>query len=246
MEKNTLLLVIVAALAGFIGGFLLANNINRSEMTALRSQAVQAPAANSAVTQAGDEPSLSPEEIKAKIDEADQNADNFTFQKSLGVGLYRYGAMKQDVDVLVESARILTRASSLDPKDFDVLVALGNAHFDIGFAKKEAASFAKAREIYAKALAIKPEDADVRTDIGISFYVQEPPDLAKAAAELESVGEANPRHDRSIQFLAQVYIRQNKIADAEKALAKIKELNPGSQSIAELTSQINAAKSGAK
>lgn len=247
MEKNTILFVIVAALAGFIGGFMLANTLNSREMTAQRSTGQpQTMAANSNSGQPTDEPTLSPAEIKAKIDEADSNPDNFAFQKNLGIGLYRYGAMKQDVEILGESARILTRASTLDAKDFDVLVALGNAHFDIGFAKKEVAGFAKAREVYVKALALKPTDADVRTDIGISYYVQEPADLTKAAAELEAVSKANPRHDRSMQFLAQVYLQQNKIAQAETLVAKIKELNPSSQSLKELTSQINIAKGTAK
>ncbi len=245
MDKNTLLFVITAALGGFIAGFLVANTINRSEMTNLRSQATS-PAANTAGAQSGSDQTLSPEEIKAKIDEADKNADNFGFQKNLGIGLYRYGAMKQDAEVLVEAERILTRANTLDPKDYDVLVSLGHAHFDVGFAKREISGFVKAREVYTKALAIKPDDADVRTDMGISYFVQEPPDYAKAAAELEAVGKANPRHDRSMQFLANVYLRQMKIAEAEKVVAKMKEINPSNPAIADLTSQINAAKTGVK
>lgn len=245
MDKNTILFVIAAALGGFIAGFLLANGINRSEMTSLRSQSTVV-ASNTAGTQAGSDQTLSPEEIKAKIDEADKNADNFGFQKNLGIGLYRYGAMKQDPEILAESTRILERANKLDPKDYDVLVSLGHAHFDVGFAKRDIAGFVKAREVYAKALAIKPDDLDVRTDMGISYFVQEPPDYVKAAAELEAVGKANPRHDRSMQFLANVYIRQLKIAEAEKVVAKIKEINSSNPAIADLTSQINAAKAGTK
>src|SRR5438477_540030 len=222
MDKNTILVATITLLVGFIGGFVLANSLNRSEINAIRSQAQQAPPANS--TAKTDDPTLSPEEIKAKVAEADKNPANFQFQKDLGVGLYQYGAMKQDGDVLAESARILARANSLDGGDLDVLVNLGNAYFDIGFAKKDAAFFDKARDAYNKVLAIRPDDANVRTDLGISYYVQPAPDLAKAADELQKVLAANPRHDRSMQFLAQVYVEQGKLADAEKLLAKLKEI----------------------
>ena len=47
-----------------------------------------------------------------------------------------------------------------------------------------------------------------------------------------------------MQFLAQVYIKQNKLADAERAVAKIKEINPSNNAIADLTSQIASAKGG--
>jgi len=245
MDKNSILVATIALLVGFIGGFFLANSLNRSEMNAMRSQAPPA-AANANGPANNDDPSLSQDEIKAKVEEADKNPDNFNFQRDLGVGLYRYGAMKQDLGVLAEAARILARANSLDPKDVDVLVNLGNAHFDIGFAKKDQASFDKAREFYTKAIAIRPDDPNVRTDLGISYYVQPVPDYSRAASELQKVVEANPRHDRSMQFLAEVYVAQNKIPDAEKLLAKIKEANPTNPAIKELSSHIEAAKNGIK
>src|SRR5437868_4856907 len=165
MNKNLVAFILVGTLAGFIAGFVLANALNRSELTQLRNQVGRA---NSAPVDesksSGDQP-LSIDEIRAKIDEADRNPTNFAYQKNLGMALYRYGAMRQDVDLLSESARILTRANTLDAKDYDVLVALGNAHFDIGFSKKDAVSFQRARGLYSKALEQKPEDADVRRDL---------------------------------------------------------------------------------
>jgi len=242
MDKNTILVGVIAVLSGFIGGFLLATKLDRSEIDRLRAQTASQTQPSSNSTKPDDQ-TLSPQEIKAKIDEADKNPDNFSFQKNLGIALYRYGAMKQDENVISEAVRILTRATTLDQKDFDVLVSLGNAEFDLGFAKKDPNGFQKSREDYAKALAIR-EDADVRTDLGISYLVADQPDLAKAAAELERVASANPRHDRSMQFLVQVYIKQNRLVDADKALAKIKEISPGNPAIGDLTTQLNTARSG--
>lgn len=245
MEKNTLLLVIVAALSGLIGGFLLANSMNRSEMNALRSQAV-APATNSAQPAKTTDDTLSPAEIKAKIDEADQNSDNFAFQKNLGIGLYRYAAMKQDEKIMVDAERILARAAKLDGKDFDVLVALGNAEFDLGFFKKENAGFERARATYTKALEIKPTDLDVQTDLGLTYFLTEPADNAKAAATLEKVIATDPKHSRSMQFLVQSYVKLGRIADAERTLAKLKEIDPANAQLSDISSQVANAKGGAK
>src|SRR5947208_16895111 len=107
MDKSTVLVAAIALLSGFIGGFLLANSLNRSEINSLRSTSAAQPAAKNSSNPTPDDQTLSPQEIKAKIDQADKNPDNFSFQKDLGIALYRYGSMKQDEDVISESARIL-------------------------------------------------------------------------------------------------------------------------------------------
>ena len=242
MNKNSVLFIILGVLAGFIAGFLVANKLNSSEIATLRAQAPLQKPANSNQAPQSDGQSLSPTELKAKITEADKNPTNLSYQKNLGISLYRYASMKQDNDLLTESIRILTRANSLDAKDFDVLVALGNAYFDVGFFKKDLAKFQKARELYTMALEIKPSDADVRTDFGISYFVQEPPEYDKAVAELQKVLNAEPERDRALQFLVQVYTKQGKLPEAEKALAKLKDVNPNEPSITELASQISAAR----
>jgi len=188
---------------------------------------------------------LSPEEIKAKIAEADANSGDFSFQKNLGLGLYRYAAMKQDDMLLEEARRILDRARSINASDFDVLVGLGNAQFDIGFYRKDAASFQAARDTYSKALTIRPDDADVQTDLGLTYFLQDPPAYDKAEQELKKVGNKNPRHERSLQFLVQVYTRQNRPSDARSTLEKLKSLNPAHPAIAELSTMVAAVEKGA-
>jgi len=243
MHKNTILFVIIATLVGFIGGFLLANSLNRSEMATLRAQPRPAEPANSDISATQPQPDLTDDEIKAKIAEADKNPGNFAFQKDLGIALYGYATMKKDDALLPEAARILDRANSINGRDFDLLVALGNAHFDIGFAKKDAARFQTARNIYSKALEIKP-DADVQTDLGLTYFFQPPPSYDNAAVELLKVANIDPKHERSLQFLVKVYVAQGKLADADKTLARLKALNPNNQGISELTSLITSARGG--
>jgi tetratricopeptide (TPR) repeat protein len=244
MNKNGVMFLVLGVVVGFVAGFMVANRLNRSEMDSLRGQSGQTLPQNSN-SSTGDDENLSSEEIRSKIAEADKNPTNFAFQKNLGISLYRYGAMKQDAALIAESKRILDRAVSLDPKDFEVLVALGNADFDIGFFKKDLSSFDAARATYAKALALKPGDADVRTDMGISYFVQEPPDYDRAVSELQAVITANPKHDRAMQFLVQTYAKQGKIAEAERTLEKIVGINPTNPAIADLRKAISDAKGSA-
>jgi DNA-binding SARP family transcriptional activator len=82
--------------------------------------------------------------------------------------------------------------------------------------------------------------------MGLTYFFEKPPDYDKAVAELQRVSRANPKHERSLQFLVQVFVKQNKPADAEKALNQLKAINANSTAIAELASQIAAARGGAK
>ena len=141
MQGKHYLISAIVGLVAFIGGFLLANSLNRSETERLRSE-VEA-AKNSSGSDPRSDASLSEDEIQAKIAEAEGNPQNFQFQKGLGVALYRYGAMKQNASVIERSIPILERANRLDPKDADVLTALGNAHFDIGYFNKDNDAFAR-------------------------------------------------------------------------------------------------------
>jgi len=246
MHKNTILFVIIAALGGFIAGFLLANSINRSQLTVARDPrpSPDAPSANTSADNQDTE--LTASEIRAKIAEADRKPNDFEYQKNLGGALYKYATMKQDAALLSESARILERANSLKPGDLDVLVALGNAKFDIAYADKNNAGFASARQIYTKALELKPGDPDISTDRALTYLFLEPPDYDKARADLQKVVDANPKHERSLQFLIKALIDQRNMVEADKALERLKEINPKNRSISELQDEITQARAGNK
>lgn len=244
MTSKCVWITIIAAVAGFVGGFLFANALNRSELDAVKAGNNSQPqqSQNSAAQNPSDL-TLTNEEIGQKIAEADANPDNFAFQRNLGIALYRYAAMKQDTELLSESARILRRALSLNPEDSDLQVALGNAHFDIGYFKKDNSSFARAREYYQKVLTKKPADVDLRTDLGLTYFLQEPPELDLAAAEFEKALETNPKHEKTLQFLVQSLIKKNDNEKAAKYLEQLKQANPSSPSIAELSTLLSAATS---
>lgn len=233
MNKSYIWISILAVFVAFAGGFLIANSLNRTELLNLKAENERLKTAAPQNTNSNQQ-ELSDEEIKQKIAEADQNPDNINFQKGLGIGLYRYATIKQNPQLLIDAERILKRAYDKNPKDQDVLVIYGNTLFDIGFAKKDNGKFEQARKIYAEALAQQPKDADIQTDFGLTYFFETPPRDDKAIAELQKALAINPGHERSLQYMAEIYARQNNAPELQKYLAELKKVNPNNQVISKL------------
>ncbi len=238
MNSKAIWLSILAVIISFVGGFFLANALNKNELETLRAEngRLKQNPNNSTIVES--EMNLSDEEINQKIAEADQNPNNLQFQKSLGTALYRYGSMKQDAKILAEAARILTRVYEKNPTDKDAAVMLGNSYFDIGYFQKDNGNLAKAQQIYLKILERTPKDFDVRTDYALTFFLQNPPDYEKAVTELKKSFQENPQHEKTLQFLVQVLLKQQKTQEAEIYLVKLKEINPNTPSLSEVQTQL--------
>lgn len=229
MRSSAVWIALIAGIVCFVAGFSFANYLNRSELSGLRGENERLK-----TTQTSDSTqlNLSSEEIDAKLAEAEQNLGNFAFQKSLGLGLYRYGAIKQDKTIIEKALPVLTRAYGLDATDYDVLVGLANTYYDIGYFGKENANFERAREFYIKALAKRPDDIEVRTDLGLTYFLQEPPDYPTAIAEFEKSLAINPKHEKTLSFAALAMKNQNK--DAGKYSNVLRTINPNSPTLREI------------
>lgn len=242
MKTKVLLLSVIAVIISFIGGFILANALNRGELSTLRAENERLKNNQNSSQPSDAENALTDDEIAQKIAQADKNPSDFAFQKGLGLALYRYATVKQDTKSLDEVARLLKRANQLNPKDYDVIVALGNLYFDLGYYKKENEDLQKAREYYQSALAQKPNDADVRTDSGLTYFLSNPPETDKAIAEFQKSLAANARHEKTLQVLTQALLSQNKTAEAGKYLELLKQVNQNNESLPELTAQVASRK----
>ncbi|MBK7704798.1 MAG: tetratricopeptide repeat protein [Acidobacteria bacterium] len=244
MSDKYFWVTIIGMIVSFSGGFLLANSLNRNEISALQSQVEQAkknpaptsPTMPGSTNQA--EPQLSDAEIKQKIAEADSAPENTIFQRDLGAALYRYGGMKQDPGLISESVRLLKRVVEKDPKDYDALVLTGNALFDIAAMRKDSTGYAAARDYYKKALEIRPNDPEVLADYGSTYFLGQPIEIEKARTELQKALAADSSNERALQFLTQVYIKTGNKAEAEKTFAKLKSVNPSNPMLPTLTTQI--------
>lgn len=236
MEKNTVLVAAAVALLGFAFGFFLANTFNRGEMDVLRAENERLRSNSDSSPQQTGQTELAENEIQAKISEADASPENLGFQRNLGLALYRYSSMKQDVRLLGESARLIERAISLSPKDRELKVAAGNAHFDMGYFGKQNESFEKARKYYSAALADNPTDSNVITDLGLSYFLQDPQDLAAAKREFDRSLKIDPKNEKTLQFAIQTLWRMGRGDEAADLLEQLKVINPKSPAVNELSS----------
>ena len=222
MKKVSIWVTLGAAVAAFAGGFSLANYLNRNQITNVQ----VSPASSGTATgqPAQDQDVLTEAEIEQKLEEAEADASNFAFQKGLGLGLYRYGAVRQEKAIIEKSIPVLERANGLNADDFEVLVGLGNAHFDVGYFGKDNGSFERSRSYYAKALEKRPGDVEVRTDVGLTYFLTTPPDHQSAVKELEKALAIDPKHEKSLGFLIQSLEALGK--DSTKYRSTLHRINP--------------------
>ena len=246
MNAKVLLLTIVAVVVSFGGGFLLANGLNKSELNSLRGENERLKNNQNSANQTNAEFSLSDEEIRQKIAEADSSPNDLAFQKDLGTALYRYASMKQDAELLSEVARLLNRFYEKNPTDYNATVMLGNIYFDIGYFKKDDAQFLKAREFYQKALIQKPDSADVRTDLGLTYFLTVAPENEKAIAEFQKSLQTDPTYEKALEVIVQAFLKLNNLPEAEKYLAQLRRVNSGNRILPELESQIAQIKNSSQ
>ncbi len=239
MNGKYIFISVVAVIIGVVSGFLIANVINRSEMDRLRSEIDNLKSEKATTQNTQNQLTLTDEEIRTKIAEADANPQSFDFQKNLGVALYRYATMKQDVSLIKDSIRLLERAFSLKVDDRDVLFSLGNAYFDIGYFGKENAAFETARNFYGQMLKLDPKDVDAQTELALTYFVQQPPSYEKATEGFEAALKLAPDHERSLQFLVQSRFKTGDIENAVKGYERLKTVNAKNPAIPELTQMLS-------
>ena len=237
MPVKYLVISLVAVALSFIGGFLIANALNRAEIEAMRREN---DGLKNAANSAADSPdaALSVEAIREKLDEADSNPGNIEFQRNLGLALYKYASSQQNVELLADSIRLLERVRSARPDDRDVLVALGNANFDIGYFGKQNERFITARGIYDEALKTTPRDADILTDRGLTYFLFDPPDYAAAEREFAAALAAAPTNPRTLRLAIEANWQLGRSAEAADLLERFKQVDPQNPAIPELSTRL--------
>jgi tetratricopeptide (TPR) repeat protein len=239
MRSSVVWFSLAGVAVGFLLGFFVANTINRSEINELRAQADPARQVGTGNSNNQSEGELTDAEIRAKIAEADANPTNTAYQKNLGLALYRYGVIKNDVGLITEAARLLERAHDLSPHDRAIDVGLGAAWFDIGYINKDSEAFKKARKVYERVLVDQPKDADVITDIGMTYYLSDPSDDRKATEAFKRAIAIDPKNEKALEFIVQSLARQNDITGAKKYLTDLRAAYPTNASLAELTARVD-------
>ena len=240
MFTSKLLYAVAGLVLGFAAGFFFADHANRKEIERLRAEAAHQGTQSSGgdkQTAKGEKSSLTDDELRNVIAKADASPDNIDLQRKVGQGLYLYAAQFNKPDLLPEAIRVLKRAEAAAPQDYDTLVMLGNAEFDLARAA-DPAHLKEARAYYAKALAQKPADINVRTDMGLTYFFDTPSDPKRAIQEYRRSLAQDPRHEMTLQNLAAALIATGELAEAEQRLDQLQSVNAANPALSDLRAQL--------
>ena len=132
-----------------------------------------------------------------------------------------------------DTLEFLLRANTLQPDNLDPVIALGNVNYDTG-------NYTAAEKWYTAALAKKPDDINLRTELGLTFLLRNPPDNERALAEFRRTLQLDPKHELALESLILALTRKGEKTEARAALAKLETLNPANAALPQLRSGLNA------
>ena len=232
MTKDNILFAIIGVLLGFIVGFMFANTVNQRGSAPAPAQNANRPLTAGALPEG--HPPLGPDgrpapptlsaEDQAAIERARNAPDDFDAQRAAGEIYYRTGQFN-------DAREYLLRANQLRPDNYETVVRLGNANYEMG-------EYTAAERWYQAALTMNANDVDVRSDLGLTFLLRNPPDLERAISEFRGALARNPRHELALQNLTYVLIQKRDAAGAQESLGRLAEVNPNNRGLARLRADL--------
>ena len=244
VDRQKLLYALAGLALGALISFLFANAANRRELDELRSELArlrtQPPAGARPAEPSGADDGA---RVRESIAKADENSSDAAAQRQAGEAAYRYALTTGDSAILNDALRLLKRAHAADPKNYDLLLLIGNSHLTLGLAG-DPQNFNEARGYYAKALEARPNDVNAHTLLGMTYFYGRPSDPASAAREYRKALAADPRHEMALQNLASSLIATGAVAEAARRIDELQQVNPSNQSLPKLREELAAARAG--
>lgn len=223
MNKDSILYGVIGILLGLIIGFMGANTLNQrggtgggGAMSANSNMPVGHP-------EVGGNGGPSMQQIQDVVNKAKQDPDDFNAQLD-AAGVYA------QIGRYPDAVNFLKRANELKPDDINTIVMLGNALFD-------SEKYTDAAPWYEKALG-KQDDANIRTDLGLTFLLRDPPDFDKAISEFQKSLALEPGHLKTLQNLTAAYVKKKDSAKAKDALAQLEKVDPKNEALETLKAEI--------
>lgn len=232
MNKENILFGLVGLLLGCIAGFLFANSLNQNEP-----QLASAPSApTTSVGNATQNQNLPPDhpqvggakapppsgapmpEVAEALKNAESKPTDFKAQADVGDLYYQ-------IENFDQAAKFYEKASKIRPDSVEAMVKTGNAYFD-------GENYETAEKWYSAALAKNPDDVNVRTDLGLSFYLRNPPNVERAIKEYKTSLEKNPNHELSLQNLVVALREKGDTTAAQEAADRLAKINPNNPLLA--------------
>ncbi len=227
MNRNFFIVGIGGLILGCVVGFVFANYLNRNAnySSNLTANSNTAPPTHPAVN-TGAMPTL---EVQTVIDKAAAEPDNFEAQTQAAAMFYQ-------IQRFDEAIEFLKKANQLKPDDYGTIVNLGNSYFDSN-------QFEEAEKWYAAALIKNAEDANVRTDLGLTFLLRQPPDYDRAVREFTLTLKKEPNHPQALQNMTIAYIKKEDAARAKETLVRLEKLDATNPALAKLREDIQKLES---
>ena len=261
LNSRTVLAGAACLVIGFLAGFFLANGINRGEQEKLKAEvaslraggAVKAAAEQQqgggqpASAPGGDSlPTLTDEQLKNAVAQADASPSDPELQHKVGQALYLYAWEKGNAQILPDVARLLKRAHALDPKNYRTVVLAGDAHFLLANQRGDNTLLGEARKFYETALALKPDDAQVRTNFGRTYFYNKPSDAGRAISEFRRALQSDPGEELAVQSLAAALIETGGFEEAGRRLDELEKLNPSNAELSNLRAQLEQKRNASR
>jgi tetratricopeptide (TPR) repeat protein len=138
---------------------------------------------------------------------------------------------------LEQRARELEQAVAEDPSVAQSWLDLANLRFDLQ-------RYADAAQAYERYLALSEPHPDVLTDLGVAYHMSGRPQ--DALTQFDRAQEMDPDHWKS-QFNEVVVLAFDlgRIDDAERVLARLRELQPDNPDVERLATEVTARRSAA-
>ncbi|HEX8774921.1 MAG TPA: tetratricopeptide repeat protein [Pyrinomonadaceae bacterium] len=237
MNKENVLFSIIGLLLGCIIGFIFANSVNQRGVAPASTAATEGSRQNSNLppdhpvvpsNAVADQEGMQAQ-VTEQIQQARNDPNNFDAQVKAADLYYQIHRFDQAIEFLL-------KANQLRPDDYGTIVKLGNSNFETG-------NYETAEKWYTAALLKNPEDINVRTDLGLTFFLRDPPDYERAIREYRGSLQRDPRHEQSLQNMVVALTRTGNAREAEETLARLQEVNPTNEAISKLRSDIDALKS---
>lgn len=222
MNKKAISFAVIGLVIGFIGGFVLANRINRD--AAMQAAAAPPIASGAPPLTAQNNPQIQSSDIKEapnaamlpdvaeKLEKAGKEPANFEAQMSAG-------DMYAQIKKFDKALEFYEKANKIKPDDYQMIVKLGNANYDLK-------NYPAAEKWYEAALAKNPDDVNVRTDLGLTFYMREPADVDRAIKEYQISLSKKPDHELALQNLCAALIEKGDKQGLKETIAKLEIVAP--------------------
>ncbi len=232
MNKEKILFGIIGLLIGVIVGYIGTNYLNRTYSPTPDisgnlppDHPQQAPTAEASSGGSSSTPASAPQaDVMAVIQKALNETSNFDAQMQAAS---LYGQINRHEKAL----EFYERAYKLKPKDFELLVLLGNTTFDLQ-------RYEEAEQWYQAALKINPNDPTVRMDLGLTYYLRQPRNLDQAITEYRKALNLDPRHEKTLQNLTAALIEKGDQASARESLKRLEQVSPTNQALAQLRARL--------